>query len=104
MTGEQLTALLAQRVMGWGIAPGRFLTGNRQWMPRWRFDPLKKVEDALRLLETAAPDRYEIRQERPGVFAVAVLIGRQVGEARGDDKARTISMAVARAVGIEVGT
>jgi hypothetical protein len=98
MTAPALTEALAQRVMGWGVTADRYLTGNREWMPRWRFEPLTRTEDALRLLEAAAPDRYEIRQERPGVYSAAVVIGRRVGEARADTKARAISMAVARAV------
>jgi hypothetical protein len=36
MTSEQLTAVLAGRVMGWGVGPDRFLMGNRGWMPSWR--------------------------------------------------------------------
>jgi hypothetical protein len=55
MTGERLTAILAQRVMGWRVAPDRFLMGNRRWSPRWRFQPTERVKDAYRLLERAAP-------------------------------------------------
>ena len=29
MTAEALTAELAQKVMGWNVAPDRFLLGNR---------------------------------------------------------------------------
>lgn len=98
MTAQALTDALAQRVMGWGVSPDRYLTGNRGWIPRWRFEPLSKTEDAFRLLEEAHPDHYEIRQDGPGVYSVAVVIGPRVGEARGDTKARVISLAVARAV------
>jgi hypothetical protein len=29
MTSEHLTAILAERVMGWTIGPDRFMTANR---------------------------------------------------------------------------
>jgi hypothetical protein len=54
ITGD-LTTLLARRVMGWEIAPDRFLMGKRKWMPRWRFQPELKLEDAFRPLEAAMP-------------------------------------------------
>jgi hypothetical protein len=53
MTADQLTGVLAERVMGWGVGPDRFLTGNRGWMPRWKFQPAQKLADAIRLLEAA---------------------------------------------------
>src|SRR5436853_200927 len=51
MTSECLTAIVAERVMGWTVAPDRFMTGKRRWMPRWRFQPLAKLDDAFGLLE-----------------------------------------------------
>lgn len=48
-----LTAQLAERVLGWKFANGRFLTGNRSWKPSWYFQPERNLCDALRLLEAA---------------------------------------------------
>jgi hypothetical protein len=98
MNSQLLTDALAKRVMGWSASADRFLTGSRGWIPRWRFDPVTKVEDAFRLLDAAQPDRFEIRQEHPGVFSVAVRIGGRTGEARGATTAGAISLAVGRAV------
>jgi len=60
VTNEQLTTMLAQRVMGWRDAPGRFMTGGRDWKPPWRFQPTKRLEDAFRLLDAADPAEYSI--------------------------------------------
>jgi len=60
MTTSELTALLAQRVMRWTVAPGRFLMENRRWKPAWRFQPTKKLEDAFRLLDAADEGAAEI--------------------------------------------
>ena len=102
MTSENLAALLAERVMGWGVGPDRFLMGNRGWMPRWRFQPTEKLADALRLLETAAPEEYDMRGDNEGNVRVQVRIGGTTGEARGASKPRAITWAIARALGIEV--
>jgi hypothetical protein len=101
MTGEILVALLAERVMGWGVGPDRFLVGNRGWMPRWRFQPAKKLADALRLLEAAAPQEYRIWGEK-GSTHVHVRIAGTTGEASESSKPLAITYAVARAVGLPV--
>ncbi len=98
MNPDRLTDELARRVMGYTVSADRFLTGSRGWIPRWRFDPLNKTEDALRLLEAAQPERFEIRQDRPGVIAAGVLVGSRTGEARSCTIAAAVSRAVARAV------
>ena len=102
MTSENLAALLAKRVMGWGVGPDRFLIGNRGWMPRWRFQPTEKLPDALRLLEKAAPEEYNMRGDSEGSVRVHVRIGDATGEACGTSKPRAITWAIARALGIEV--
>jgi len=99
---DRLTAALVQRVMGWGVGPDRFLTGNRGWMSRWRFQPTKKLADAFRLLEKAAPEEYNMRGDGEGNVRVHVRIGEATGEACGASKPRAIAYAIARAVGIEV--
>ena len=104
MTKEQLTALLALRVMGWCVQPDRFVMGNRGWMPRWRFQPTEKLVDAFRLLEEAAPAEYSIRGGSNGACEVKVRIGKTTGRASGASKPRAITLAVARALGIEVNS
>ena len=102
MTNEQLTALLAARVMGWTVGPDRFMTGNRGWISRWRFQPVEKLADALRLLEVAAPGEYSLLGDGEGNSRVHVRIGDATGEACCPSKPRAITWAIARAVGIEV--
>src|SRR5262245_26426066 len=102
MTSDQLTALLAERVMGWGVGPDRFMMGNRGWMPRWRFQPVEKLGDAFRLLEEATPQEYSICGDDKGNIYVQVRIAGTKGEARGTSKPLAITYAIARAVGIEV--
>ena len=101
MTSEHLTALLAERVMGWGVGPDRLLMGNRRWIPRWRFRPTVRLVDAFQLLEKVAPQEYCIRSDDKGAFWVRVRIGEAVGEANGVCKPRVITCAVARALGLE---
>jgi hypothetical protein len=100
MTAEALTAELAQKVMGWGAAPDRFLIGNRSWIPRWRFQPLERLEDAFRLLEKAQPEHYSMGLDDSGRFFAEVRIGGRLGKARDNSKPRAITLAVARAMGL----
>ena len=102
MTSEHLAAILAERVMGWTVGPDRFMMGNRGWMPRWRFQPAEKLEDAFRLLEEAAPQEYSIGGDDKGNVHVQVRIAGMAGEARGTSRPLAITYAIARAVGIEV--
>lgn len=102
MTNEQLTAILAEHVMGWSVAPDRFLTGKRGWIPRWKFRPIECLTDAFRLLEAAKPRQYTLHYGENGLFTVRVQLGKAKGEARDLSKPRSISYAVARAAGLEV--
>ncbi len=99
---EDLTTLLAQRVMRWGVAPERFLLGQRTWIPRWRFQPEERLEDAFRLLEEAAPQEYTMGRIGQGPFWVRVRIGGTTGEGRDQRKPRAITLAVARALKLQV--
>lgn len=102
MTSEHLTAILAQRVMGWGVAPDRFLMGCRRWLPRWRFQPLTNLKDAFRLLERAA-STFTLTADTKGTFTARVRVGKNPpGSASGKSKATVISTAVARAIGLDV--
>ncbi len=72
MTIEQLTATLAEGVMGWSARPDRFILSNRGWIPRWPFRPAERLEDAFRLLEAAAPEQYTLSGEKNGTLCVRV--------------------------------
>ena len=98
---EHLTCVLAEKIMGWGIAPERFLMGKRQWIPRWRFQPLANLEDAFRLLEKAAAS-FTLTATADGDFTARVSLAGRTGSASGRSKATTITMAVARAIGLTV--
>jgi hypothetical protein len=101
MTSEQLTAALAEKIMGWSIGPDRFMQANRGWMPRWRFRPAERLDDAFRLLEEARPQEYSICGDDTGNVHVLVRIASGVGESRGTARALVITQAIARAVGID---
>lgn len=101
VTDERLTALLAERIMGWSVAPERFLLGKRRWISRWRFQPTESLDDAFKLLEKAAPQDYSMGDDGQG-FWVRVRIGKAIGEARDRTKPRAITLALARALGLEV--
>ncbi|MFZ5926321.1 MAG: hypothetical protein ACOYX1_02625 [Acidobacteriota bacterium] len=101
MTAEAQIPELVRRVMGWGVAPDRFLIGNRSWIPRWRFQPLERLEDAFRLLEKAQPEHYSMGLDGSGRFSVEVRIGGKLGVARDELKPRAITLAIARALGFE---
>lgn len=102
MTTDHLTALLAERVMRWRTGPERFTMERRGWMPRWRFQPTEKLADALRLLEAAAPEEYNLRGDTEGNVHVHIRIGDATGEACSTSTPRAITFAIARAVGIEI--
>jgi hypothetical protein len=101
MTSDFLSAVLAEKILGWRAAPGRFLTGNRQWIPRWRFQPLARVEDAFRLLETAATS-YTLRASSDATLSAEVCVASRTGRASGKSNATVITVAVARAIGLAV--
>jgi hypothetical protein len=100
MTPAKLTAVLAETVMGWRSSPDRFLLGDRQWISRTQFQPFNRIQDAFRLLHTAA-ESFSLAGTVEGVFTVTVRIGERIGCASGKPEAATITLAVARAVGIE---
>ena len=102
MTADMLTALLAERVMHWRVAPDRFLIGDRRWLPRWRFQPVERLQDAFSLLEQAAPEEYSMGAGENGNFWVKIRVAGTTGEALEPSKPRAIAYAVARAFGIEV--
>lgn len=98
---KQLTEELAAQVLGWKIAPNRFLKPGRSWIPTWKFQPFTKLADAFELLEQAA-DSYTLTSNGQ-TFTGEVCVGSRRGTASGLLKPEVISTAVARAIGIDVG-
>jgi hypothetical protein len=103
MTAENLTALLANRVLNWSVAPGRFLTGNRGWVSRGRFRPTERIQDAFKLLIAAAPAEYHLGGAKGKPSRARVTIGTVAAEASAPSLPLAICLAVAKALGIEVG-
>jgi hypothetical protein len=87
--------------MSWKVGPDRFMMGDRQWQPRWRFQPAQRMEDAFRLLERATPQEYAVGAAKDGRFWAKVRIAGVTGEARESSQARAITFAIARAFGID---
>jgi hypothetical protein len=100
---ELLVARLVDRVFGWRVTPDRFLTGDRGWLPRWKFQPVQKMADAVRLLEAANTEEYSIAAIANGSFCVKVRIEGVDSEGHAATKPLAICLAVAAALGIEVG-
>jgi len=101
LTDTVLIDRLAQQVLHWHVGPDRFMTGNRSWLPRWRFNPLERLEDAFLLLDRSRSPQYVISQAG-GKFQVEVELGGIIGRAAGDSKPRAIALALARSLGWEV--
>jgi len=99
VTTDQLTAELVERVLGWRAASDRFVKPGRSWTPRSRFKPLVRLEDAFLLLDRAAGS-YVLSVGSDGVFSAEVRVGERIGKASGEPKARVITVAISRALGI----
>jgi hypothetical protein len=100
LNDERATDQLARQIMGWRTAPDRFIKPNRGWIPRWRFQPFTELADAFLLLDQAE-HRYILRYDgRTFTAEVRTETGR--GIASGEQKPRTITLAIARALGLEV--
>jgi hypothetical protein len=102
MTLQNLTALLAQRVMGWTVGPDRFLTGNRTWIRRSRFQPTENLQDAHNLLLAANATEYTLGGDKGQPFWAEVQIGAAQGKAVARSLPIAICIATARALGIAV--
>jgi hypothetical protein len=100
MTDDRLTDELAARVMGWRLGPGRYLKAGRSWLPRWRFAPLKNLDDAFEVLNQAGAACMLVTN-RGGRLEASVQVGEATGEASGEQKARVITTALLRALGLD---
>jgi hypothetical protein len=98
---NRLTDQLVAEVLGWRTAPGRFLKADRSWAPRHRFAPLTRLDDAFQLVDRVAT-ACKLTMIKGTGFAAEVQVGTCVGKATGEPKARTLTTALARALGLEV--
>ena len=102
MTLQNLTAVLAEKVMGWGVGPSRFLKGNRRWIRRSRFQPTANMQDAHRLLLAAGAAEFTMSGGKGKPFWAQVQIGTSHGNATARSMPIAICLATARALGIEI--
>jgi hypothetical protein len=100
VSDRQLTDDLARRVMGWGVHPDRYVTSGRSWISQWRFQPLKRLDEAFALLDHST-SHYRIEQTVDGAFTVQVRIDGHSGNASGVEKARAICLALGRALRLD---
>lgn len=98
-----LTAILAERVLGWKATPDRFILSERRWTPRWRFQPTKNLEDAFRLLRAAKSLEFSIGSGEKGIYRVHLRTTSKSVEVTGSCLPLVICMAVACAYGIAEG-
>jgi hypothetical protein len=101
MGDKSLTDDLATRVLGWRLAPDRYIKPGRQWIPRWRFQPLINIDDAFQLLHAAAASLV-LKTTKDGAYIAQVKLGRRMGSALAECVATSVTVAIARAIGLEV--
>ncbi len=101
MTDRELTDVIACRVLGWTVCRDRYIISARRWAPRWRFQPLERVEDAFKGLNSVA-NSYLIERRTSEENSVAVFTETGAGSSSSSSLPRAISIATARAVGIDV--
>lgn len=103
MTDDHLTAILAERAMGWKVTPDRIMKTNRAWISRWRFQPLTDISDAFELVAQLTDD-YSLTAVPGGTFKATVRVGGKVGVSSCLLQARAITLAIAQALGIDEDT
>ena len=102
MTLENLTVLLAQRVMGWTVGPDRFLLGKRSWIRRSAFRQTERIQDAQKLLLAAGATEYSMGGGKGQPYWATVVIGQVDGRASAKSLPASICIATARALNIAV--
>lgn len=99
MTQARLSIALVERVLGWRVGEGRWITGpDRRWLSLPSFAPTDRIQDALHLLERANAD-FVIASRRGAVVAEVVIAG-QTARARGTGLALVLCTALAKALGV----
>src|SRR4051794_1860153 len=100
MSQEHLTGVLAERVMGWTVAPDRFLTGDRHWISRWRFQPFDDIKDAFLLLKAAGASLV-LTVATDGAVTSKVRVGDRAACAVSASTASSIAGAISLTLGLE---
>ena len=77
------------------------MTAKRSWIPRWKFNPLERIQDAFMLLDASRSKHYTIVKAK-GSFKVEVECDGRIGKATGQSSAQTITIALARSLGLDV--
>ena len=101
MTDERLTSILAERVMGWRVGPDRYITVDRQWIKRERFQPARSLDAALRLVNALQPISYNVGGSQSGCWA-RIQTAAGTWEATAHSMSLALCLAIARAQGIDV--
>jgi hypothetical protein len=101
VSSDELTAILAERIMRWGVCPERFLLEGRSWLPRWRFQPLIDIDDAFQLLSSSV-GTLVLTNAKNGSYVSHVKLGRRTGRATSPSAATSITVAIARALTLDV--
>jgi hypothetical protein len=99
VSDEHLTSELAVRAMRCRRAPCRYLKPDGGWTSRSGFRPLVDVKDALKALDTTTKDYSLVAKQ--GVITVEVRLPERTGQATGKCQGLTISLALAKAHGID---
>lgn len=102
VTRGRLTAILAERVMGWTPGPNRFLTANRGWLRCGAFQPTERLQDAHRVLLAANPSDYTFGGGIRKPAWAYVQIGDASRQATDESLPIAICLATLRALGIDI--
>jgi hypothetical protein len=100
MINEHLTVVLAERVKDRAFGCEHFLRGTREWTPPWRFQPASRLEDAAHVLAKLIPEKYVMGTADQRRLRTTIRIEVTTGEAHEYCQAAAITVAVARALGI----
>jgi hypothetical protein len=92
--------MLAEKVMGWRLGPGRFLIDGRRWLPQWRFQPTKNIADAFQLLQRADVVEYALSANRNEPCWAQVRTMKGTAKASASSLPLAICVAIARVYGI----
>lgn len=99
MNDDRMTEQLVARVLGWRLAPGRFIKPDRGWTPSWQFNPFTKLADAFLLLDNTGA-AYSLTAVT-GRFAGEVRVGESVGRAICRTAPRAMTLALIAALKLE---
>jgi hypothetical protein len=103
MTAERLTAILAERLMGWRACPDRFVKRDRGWVRRGRFRPTENLQDSYELLEAIPSGEYSMGGAKGKSSWAKVRTATVSAEASAPSMPLAVCLAIAKALEIDVG-